>query len=34
MAKKNAKALDEEFHIIKPKLQEIKNLYVLKDREV
>ena len=33
MAKKNAKALDQEFIVIKPKLQEIKNLYVLKDRE-
>ena len=34
MAKKVAKALDQEFIDIKPKLQEIKNLYVLKDREV
>ena len=34
MAKKHAKELDLEFNVIKPKLQEIKNLYMLKDREV
>ena len=33
MAKKQAKELDLEFNVIRPKLQEIKNLYLLKDRE-
>lgn len=34
MAKKHAKELDLEFNVLKPKLQEIKNLYALKDREI
>ena len=33
MARKQAKELDLEFNVIKPKLIEIKNLYGLRERE-